>query len=120
MNTTIESIRLKNFKAFKDVTIRDIPRMCVVVGANGTGKSTLFDVFGFLRDSLTNNVQIALSKRGGFKEVRTRDAEGAIEIELKFRFHMTTKTTQKTPLATYTLALNERNGQVFIEREELR
>lgn len=120
MNTTIESIRLKNFKAFRDVTIRDIPRMCVVVGANGTGKSTLFDVFGFLRDSLTNNVQIALSKRGGFKEVRTRDAEGAIEIELKFRFHMTTKTTQKTPLATYTLALNERNGQVFIEREELR
>ena len=120
MNTTIESIRLKNFKAFKDVTIRDIPRMCVVVGANGTGKSTLFDVFGFLRDSLTNNVQIALSKRGGFKEVRTRDAEGAIEIEFKFRFHMTTKTTQKTPLATYTLALNERNGQVFIEREELR
>ena len=120
MNTTIKSIRLKNFKAFKDVTIRDIPRMCVVVGANGTGKSTLFDVFGFLRDSLTNNVQIALSKRGGFKEVRTRDAEGAIEIELKFRFHMTTKTTQKTPLATYTLALNERNGQVFIEREELR
>ena len=120
MNTTIESIRLKNFKAFKDVTIRDIPRMCVVVGANGTGKSTLFDVFGFLRDSLTDNVQIALSKRGGFKEVRTRDAEGAIEIELKFRFHMTTKATQKTPLATYTLALNERNGQVFIEREELR
>ncbi|HEC97858.1 MAG TPA: hypothetical protein ENI58_06850 [Nitrospirae bacterium] len=79
----IESLRLKNFKAFKDITIRDIPRMCVVVGANGAGKSTLFDVFGFLRDSLTDNVQVALSKRGGFKEVRTRDADGGIEIELK-------------------------------------
>jgi hypothetical protein len=33
MNIKIESIRLKNFKAFKDVTVRDIPRMCVVVGA---------------------------------------------------------------------------------------
>jgi len=120
MRIKIESIRLKNFKAFKDVTIRDIPRMCVVVGANGAGKSTLFDVFGFLRDSLTDNVQIALSKRGGFKEVRTRDADGSIEIELKFRFQMTTKTTDKTPLATYTLAINENNGQVIIEREELR
>lgn len=119
MSTKIESIRLKNFKAFKDVTIRDIPRMCVVVGANGAGKSTLFDVFGFLRDSLTDNVQIALSKRGGFKEVRTRDADGAIEIELKFRFQMATKTTDKTPLATYTLAINENNGQVIIEQEEL-
>jgi len=120
MSTKIESIRLKNFKAFKDVTMRDIPRMCVVVGANGAGKSTLFDVFGFLRDSLTDNVQIALSKRGGFKEVRTRDADGAIEIELKFRFQMTTKSTDKTPLATYTLAISENNGQVIIEREELR
>ncbi len=120
MSIKIESIRLKNFKAFKDVTIRDIPRMCVVVGANGAGKSTLFDVFGFLRDSLTDNVQIALSKRGGFKEVRTRDADGAIEIELKFRFRMTTKTTKKIPLATYVLAINENNGQVIVEREELR
>jgi len=120
MNIKIESIRLKNFKTFKEVTIRDIPKMCVVVGANGAGKSTLFDVFGFLRDSLTNNVQIALSKRGGFKEVRTRDAEGAIEIELKFRFQMTTKGTKKTPLATYILAINENEGQIIIEREELR
>jgi len=120
MSTKIESIRLKNFKAFKDVTIRDIPRMCVIVGANGAGKSTLFDVFGFLRDSLTDNVQIALSKRGGFKEVRTRDVDGAIEIELKFRFQMTTKSTDKTPLATYTLAIRENHGQVIIEREELR
>jgi len=120
MNIKIESIRLKNFKAFKEVSIRDIPRMCVVVGANGAGKSTLFDVFGFLRDSLTDNVQIALSKRGGFKEVRTRDAEGAIEIELKFRFEIITKTTNKTPLATYNLAINQQNGQIIIEREELR
>lgn len=120
MDIKIESISLKNFKTFKDVTIRDIPRMCVVVGANGTGKSTLFDVFGFLRDSLTDNVQIALSKRGGFKEVRTREADGAIEIELKFRFHMKTKTTDKKPLATYKLAIGEEGGQVIVEREELR
>lgn len=120
MGIKIESIRLKNFKTFKNVTIRDIPPMCVVVGANGSGKSTLFDVFGFLRDSLTDNVQIALSKRGGFKEVRTRDEDGAIEIELDFRFHMTTKTTDKKPLATYILAINEKGGQVIIEREELR
>ena len=106
MDIKIESISLKNFKTFKDVTIRYIPHMCVVVGANGAGKSTLFDVFGFLRDSLADNVQIALSKRGGFKEVRTRDADGAIEIELKYRFPRTAKTTGKKPLATYTLAIN--------------
>ena len=29
----LESIRLKNFKAFKDAELRDIPGMCVLVGA---------------------------------------------------------------------------------------
>ena len=37
----IESIRLKNFKVFRDVHIKDIPPFLVVVGANGSGKSTL-------------------------------------------------------------------------------
>ena len=48
----IESIRLKNFKSFRSVQISDIPRLCVVVGANGVGKTTLFEVFAFLKDSL--------------------------------------------------------------------
>lgn len=43
----IEFIRLKNFRAFQDVTMKDVPRFCVLVGANGTGKSTLFSVFAF-------------------------------------------------------------------------
>lgn len=120
MQIKIESIRLTNFKAFKNVHMRDMPQMCVVVGANGAGKSTLFDVFGFLRDSLTDNVQVALSKRGGFNEVKTRDADGPIEIELKFRFPMEIKSAQKNPLATYTLAVNEQKGKAIVEREELR
>ena len=34
----IESIRLKNYKAFRDATLKDIPPFLVVVGANGSGK----------------------------------------------------------------------------------
>ena len=48
----IESISLKNFKAFKEVEMKDIPPFCVIVGANGTGKSTIFNVLGFLRDAM--------------------------------------------------------------------
>ncbi|MCD4824550.1 MAG: AAA family ATPase [Phycisphaerae bacterium] len=116
----IESIKLRNFKAFKEIEMRDIPRFCVIVGANGSGKSTLFDVFGFLKDALTDNVQVALSKRGGFKEVRTRDANGPIEIEIKFRFTATTQKTKKEPLATYILHIEEKNGRAVVSREELK
>lgn len=113
----IEAIRLSNFKAFKNVDIRNIPNMCVFVGANGTGKSTLFSVFGFLKDALTENVHVALTKLGGsrgFQEVRSRNSQGPIEIELKFR------EKEDGPLVTYTLAINEKKGYPVVEREVLK
>ncbi len=39
----IESLRIKNYKIFKDATLKNIPNMAVFLGANGSGKSTLFD-----------------------------------------------------------------------------
>lgn len=80
----IESIRLKNFSMFRDVSINNLPNCCVFVGANGTGKTSLFDVFRFWRDALTYNVKQALAKRGGFQEVVSRGTKGPIELELKF------------------------------------
>ncbi|MDD4168876.1 MAG: AAA family ATPase [Desulfotomaculaceae bacterium] len=47
----IESLKIKNFKIFKDILIRNIPNMAVFMGANASGKSTLFDAFGFLHDA---------------------------------------------------------------------
>lgn len=113
----IESIRLKNFKAFRDVEMRDIPSFCVLIGANGTGKSTLFNVFGFLRDALINNVNTALIKLGGnrgFDEVRSRNSSGPIEIELKFR------EKANSPLITYFLQIDKEDGKVFVTRETLK
>ena len=109
----IESIRIKNFRVFHDVSITTLQQMCVFVGANGSGKSALFDVFGFLRDSLIHNVRSALAKRGGFKEVVSRGQEGPIEIELKFR-------QPNQPLATYDLAIGLKEGLPVVEREILK
>lgn len=113
----IESIRLKNFKTFKEIEMRDIPSMCILVGANGTGKSTLFSVFGFLKDALTEDVHVALTKLGGsrgLQEARSRNSEGPIEIEIKFREN------ESAPLVTYFLAIAEDDGVPVVEREVLR
>ncbi|MGZ5006520.1 MAG: AAA family ATPase [Methylobacter sp.] len=113
----IETLRIKNFKAFKDVEMLDIPSFCVIVGANGTGKSTLFNVFGFLKDALTTNVTTALIKQGGnrgFNEVRSRNSQGPIEIEIKFR------DKPDSPLITYFLQVNEQQGKPIVEREILK
>jgi predicted ATPase len=110
----IETISLKNFRAFRDVTIENLPSMAVFVGANGSGKTTLFDVFGFLRDALVHNVRQALARRGGFREVVSRNTEGPIEIELKFR------SQPNDPRVTYSLAIALREGLPVVEREVLK
>jgi predicted ATPase len=92
----------------------------VLIGANGTGKSTLFSVFSFLRDAMTTNVTAALGRLGGsrgFQEVRSRGCDGAIEIELKIRADLG---RPKASLITYSLKLDEENGAPVVEREVLK
>lgn len=113
----IESIRLKNYKVFRDVHLTDIPNFLVVVGANGAGKSTLFDVFGFLHDCLKGNVRQALDARGRFREVLSRDAtDPTILIEIQYRMQI----TGVERLVTYSLEIAERAGQPSVQREILR
>jgi len=112
----IEGIKIKNFKALRHIELKNLPKMCVFIGANGTGKTTLFNVFGFLKDALVDKVSVALTKQGGsrgFQEVRSRGESGSIEIELKFRER------NESPLVTYILEINEEEGKPIVEREVL-
>ncbi len=114
----VESIRIKNYRLFRDVQLDDIPRLCVLVGANGTGKSTLFDVFSFLKDALGMNVSKAISKRGGYREVASR---GFVKepIEITLQFHLTI--TGRERLVTYALKIvPDKAGHPIVEREVLR
>ena len=114
----IESIRLRNFKVFRDVLIEDIPRFCVVVGANGAGKTTLFDVFGFLHDALKGNVRQALDGRGRFREVLSREAESDATILIEIKYRMDILGVDR--LVTYSLEIGEKAGSPIIKREILR
>lgn len=114
----IESIEIKNYRLFRDTKLQNIPRLCVLVGANGTGKSTLFDVFSFLKDALAMNVGKAVSKRGGYKELASRGfADQPIELTLQFRLEI----TGYERLVTYILRIEpDATGRAVVAREVLR
>ncbi len=110
----IEQIAVKNYRVLQDVKITKLPRLAVVIGANGTGKSTLFDVFSFLKDALASNVSTAVAKRGGFKELVSRGHEDEpVGITVKFR-------ESSRRLATYLLEIGTSAGRPVVRREVLR
>ncbi|MFA7239184.1 MAG: AAA family ATPase [Sulfuricellaceae bacterium] len=113
----IESLKLKNFKTFQNANLTDIPRFCVIVGANGTGKSTLFDIFGFLRDCLKHNVRQAIDMRGKYREIVSRGHEDE-DIEIEVQFRMPIAGVER--LITYRLVIGQDEGKPIVKREILR
>ncbi|MDR1275905.1 MAG: AAA family ATPase [Candidatus Accumulibacter sp.] len=109
----IESIEIENYRVFKKAKLEALPRLVALVGANGSGKSTLFDVFSFLKDALALNAGKAVARRGGLRELKSRDQAGPIRFGIKFR-------ESGGRLASYELSIGERDGRVVVEHEVLK
>ena len=109
----IEYLKVRNFRALQDVEIKKLTPMTVLLGPNGSGKSTMFDVFAFLAECFSSGLRRAWDRRGRARELKTRDAEGPVTIELKYRER------PGTPLIVYHLEVDERDGTPSIVHEWL-
>lgn len=97
----IHSLRVKNYRALKDVHLKNLSRMTVLLGPNGSGKSTILDVMTFLAECFTRGLRFAWDKRLGARELKTCNAKGPIEIEIKY------KERPFDPIITYHIAIDE-------------
>ena len=110
----ITALTVKNYRALKELVLKDIRPLTVFLGPNGSGKSTIFDVFAFLSECFSIGLKKAWDKRGRFKELLSRNAEGPIVIELKYR------ESNKYPLITYHLAVDEDQKGPYVAEEWLK
>ena len=110
----VRRLKVRNFRALREIEIRDLTPMTVLLGPNGSGKSTVFDVFAFLSECFAAGLRRAWDRRGRARELRTRDAEGPMIIELQYRER------PGTPLITYHLEVDERGGAPEVVHEWLR
>lgn len=106
-------MRVQNYRALKDIELKGLTPLTVFLGPNGSGKSTVFDVFAFLAEAFQSGLRKAWDKRGRFKELRTRGAEGYITFEVKYR------EKRASPLITYHLEIGEDVKGPFVAREFL-
>jgi predicted ATPase len=122
----IEGFRVQNYRALRDITIgrlsgqpdqAPLTPFTVVIGKNGTGKSTLFDAFGFVADCLSTDVEAACDakQRGGFERLRSLGCDGPIAFEIYYR-----EAPNERPIS-YELSLNlDYSGRPFVESELLK
>ena len=81
----IEYLKVRNFRALQDVEIRKLTPMTVLLGPNGSGKSTVFDVFAFLAECFESGRRRAWDRRGRAREIKTRDVERMVEMDVTDR-----------------------------------
>jgi AAA domain, putative AbiEii toxin, Type IV TA system len=70
----IKELSLKNFKRFTDLQIKNIPaeaKLVLLIGANGSGKSSIFDAFEWMRRSgRFQNTRIDLNTQYFKKDIK--------------------------------------------------
>lgn len=109
----ITHLKVKNFRALRDVEFKDLTPFNVLLGPNGSGKSTVFDAFAFLADCFQLGLRRAWDKRNRAKELKTRGSDGPVVIEIKYR-------EPGFNLITYHLAVDEVGGSPVVVEEWLR
>jgi len=122
----IEGFRIQNYRALKDITLgklwkkqdaKPLTPLVAVIGKNGSGKSSLFDAFGFLSDCLLFGVEEAcdMKGRGGFGRLVTSGCQEPIKFEVYFK-----ESTRSSPI-TYELSIAiDSKHRPYVESERLR
>lgn len=67
--TRIVELRLRNYRGFRDAKVTFEPDLTILVGHNGSGKSTILDAFEFIHELHDHGLRVALDRRGGFRRV---------------------------------------------------
>lgn len=79
----ISKIQLTNFKRFNDLQIDNIPdtaKLVLLIGSNGSGKSSLFDAFGFMDAAIKQDIPLNNTSWTYFKK------DSALPVSVKIEF----------------------------------
>jgi predicted ATPase len=126
----IEGLRIQNYRALRNIamgkigtdpTLRkasSLTPMTAVIGKNGSGKSTIFDAFGFLADCMEADLETACNanNRGGFDKLVSSGIAEPIRMTIYYR-----ESKGDRPI-TYEVAItkDETTGLPIVLHERLR
>lgn len=112
----IETLTVRGYRTLRDVTFTNLTPLTVLCGANGSGKSTVIDVFAFLHETFTLGLRAAWDRRNRRDGIRSRGYEGDVVFTLKYR---AADDEGKERLVTYTLQIGEQRLHPIVVKEKL-
>ena len=107
----LENISVKGFRRLQNIDI-EMRNLTVMIGANGSGKTSFLDVFSILAASASGNLNQQLQLKGGLNEILTRGKARELEIALAMNV------PDREPLK-YRLALSPKGLSYEISEETL-
>lgn len=102
---------------YKDSLDDEFGSMVTIIGLNGSGKSTFADVFQFILDAISSNVEAACDAgyRGGYDQLVSQGSHEPI------RFKICYKQDADSMILTYEFSVaKDRNGRPYVGEEKLR
>ncbi len=92
----------------------ELSPLTLLIGKNGTGKSTVFDAFAFIGDCMRIGVEDACLKRGGYDAIYSQGSKGPISFGFNFRL------TPGSHVLSYVLNVDlGANDRPFVDTELL-
>ncbi len=110
----IERFKIENYRALRAVELDKLTPFTVLLGPNGSGKSTVFDAFAFLAECFEGGLRRAWEKRGKARELKSRGIDDPVRFEIAYREE------RESPLITYHMSVDEKNGRPVVVSEWLR
>ena len=118
-------IRIKNFKSIVDISLKDISNFSIFAGANGAGKSNIFEAIEFFKTVLEIGAVSAIKKFGGFDNIRSKKIikdnarkflfEIDIELSKRYYYKMELMSIDREP---YLKEVFKIDNKEFIKREK--
>ncbi|HEY9852779.1 MAG TPA: AAA family ATPase [Leptolyngbyaceae cyanobacterium] len=81
---TFEHISVRGFRRLQDIDL-EMRNLIVMIGANGSGKTSFLDVLSVLAASARGNLHNILQLKGGLNEILTRGKARELEIAVSMK-----------------------------------
>lgn len=106
-----KQIKIDGFRRLYDVSL-ELRELCVLIGANGVGKTSLLDIFGLLAASAEGRLGERISELGGLSSILTLERSKQLSLELSM-------TVPNNDPLVYTLTLGPKGVAYEIVEESL-